>query len=92
MVSKSRDPHNGLIFLKIPVNPPYLKMPKPAINDLGLPKKDYYTTKDVCKVLGIKQDTFKYRIKVGYYPETIRVGGKRRFTTEQITDLIDLTE
>jgi hypothetical protein len=31
----------------------------PVLNDLDLPKKEYYTTKDACKVLNIKPDTLK---------------------------------
>jgi hypothetical protein len=82
--SKSRDSLNYLISLKIPVNPPYFKRPKTPLNDLGLPIKQYYTTRDICKVLNIYPDTFHYRLKVGYYPEPRKVGGKRRFSEQDI--------
>jgi len=88
VVSKSGDPLNALIFLKIPVNPPYLTKPKPATNDLGLLKKNYYTTKDLCKVLKLKPDTFRYRLRKGYSPEPARMGGKRRFTDKEIRKII----
>jgi len=67
--TQNTGPLNRLRFLKIPVNPPYLKSPEPVLNDLGLPIKEYYTTKDLCKVLNIKLDTFRYRIRAGNYTE-----------------------
>jgi hypothetical protein len=80
-----------LIFLRIPTNPPYLRKPKPIINDLGLAKKDYYTTKDVCKVLNLKPATFRYRMKAGKYSEPARSGGKRRFTEEEIGEIAKIS-
>lgn len=64
------DPLN---ILKIRVNSPYLKMPGPALHSLGLPDKPYYTTRDVCKVLGISPDTFRQRIYRATTPNTERL-------------------
>lgn len=89
---QNTDPHMFLNHLKIPVNPPYLKSPEPAINDLGLQVKDYYTTADLCKVLNLKPDTFRYRIRTGKYPEAKKVGGKRRFTVMEIQEILETTE
>ena len=92
MDSKSRDSLNHPISLKVPVNPPYLNRPKTPLNTLGLELKDYYMTCDVCKVLNIKTDTFRYRIRAGFYPETQKIAGKRIFTMDQIKDLIKITD
>jgi len=78
--TQNTDSLNRLTPLKFPVNPAYLKPPEPATNDLGLPVKDYYITADLCKVLRLLPDTFRYRIRTGKYPESRKIGGKRRFT------------
>ena len=54
-------------FINISINLPDLKKPKPATRNLELSKKNYCTIKDLCKVL--KPDTFRYRLRAGYYPE-----------------------
>jgi hypothetical protein len=90
--TQNTDPHIYPNYLKIPVDPPYLKSHEPAINDLGLPIKNYYTTADLCKVLNIKPDTFRYRIRAGFYPEARKIAGKRIFTEKQIKELIELTK
>ena len=82
---------NCLNPLNITVNPPYLKLPKTPVNNLSLPVKDYYMTGDVCKVLGIKPDTFRERIYKGFYPEYQKIGVKRIFTLEQIMKLVEIT-
>jgi hypothetical protein len=92
MGSKSRDPHIYPTYLRILVDPPYLKTPKPVINHLGLPVKPYYTTQDLCKVLNIMADTLRYRFKAGYYPEPVKAGNKRRFAEKDIRDIIKITE
>ena len=89
--TKSRDPDNDLTFLNIPVNPPYFKPQETQINDLGLPKKPYYTTADVCSLLKIHPDTFRYRLRQGHYPEPIKIGGKRRFHIGQIKNILKIT-
>ena len=84
--------YNHLPFLRITVNPPYLRHPDPLVNDLGLEQKDYYMTCDICKVLKIIPDTFRQRIYRGYYPEFQKIGVKRIFTLEQIKDIIKITD
>jgi hypothetical protein len=70
------NPNNKLNYLKISIDPPYLKPPETVLNDLGLPIRKYYTIKDLFKVFNIKPDAFRYRIKKGYYGELMRVGKK----------------
>jgi len=77
--------------LILTINPPYSKIIQPLKNDLGLPVKELYTTSDVCQVLGMHPDTFRYRLRNGWYPEPGRVGDKRRFTEEQIRDILKIT-
>jgi hypothetical protein len=81
-----------LNYLNIPVNPPYLKPLKTPKNELGLPNKPYYFTRDVCKVLNVSPDTFRARIYAGHYPEYGKIGVKRIFTLDQIKELIRITE
>jgi predicted site-specific integrase-resolvase len=52
--------------------------------------KKPYTTADVCQVLGIHPDTFRYRLRHGRYPEPVKVGGMRKFTEEQIRDILKI--
>ena len=89
--SKCRDSSNHLPFLNIPVNPPYLKTYKPPINDIGLPEKDYYTTADICKILNLQPDAFRYRIRTGIFPEAKkRAGDKRRFTIDEVREIAEI--
>jgi excisionase family DNA binding protein len=74
-----------LIPLLIPVSPPFLKIPVAPLNDLGLPEKEYYTTGDICKLLRVKPDTLRARIRAGRFADGSKVGGKRRFTKKQLT-------
>ena len=92
MATQNADPLNQTISLIIPVAPPYLKHPTPALNELGLPRKDHFTTQDVCKVLSIKPDTFRHRIRVGHYPEAEKLHGKRVFSLEHVRALVKLSE
>ena len=78
-------------ILDIPVDPPYLKIAEKPVNNLGLPVKQYYTTGDICKVLAVKPDTFRARLRVAKYPEPIKVGGKRRFSEEEVRNIIQTT-
>jgi predicted site-specific integrase-resolvase len=43
-------------------------------------------------VLDIKPDTFRKRIRLGRYPEAIKVGGKRRFSEKDIRKIIQITQ
>lgn len=90
--SKCANPHKELAYLKIPVIPPYLQAPDIPLNELGLSKRNYYMTRDVYNVLNIKSDTFRYKIRAGFYPETQKIAGKRIFTLGQIKELIGITE
>jgi len=90
--SKFRDSLNPSIFLNITLPGPFHKEYMPAINEFGLPHKPYYFTQDVCRVLGIKPDTFRGRIYRGYYPEYGKIGVKRIYTLEQIKELTRISE
>jgi hypothetical protein len=80
-----------LLCPEIPVDPPFLKHPEIQLNDLGLPLKEYYTTGDICTALNMKSDTFRARIRAGFYPEVEKIGGRRRFTEAQMRELIQIT-
>ena len=67
-----------IFFIKIPINLPVLKKPKLATNNLELSEKNYYTIKGLCKVLNLKPDTFRYRLRAGYYPEPAKAVRKGR--------------
>jgi predicted site-specific integrase-resolvase len=54
--------------------------------------KNYYTTKDSCKVLNIKPDTFRYRLRKGYYLEPRKVGSKRRFSETNIREIVQIAK
>jgi len=63
------------------------------LNELGLPIKEFYTTRDVCEVLDLHPDTFRYRLRKGIYPEPKNMAGdKRRFTLDEIKEIIKITE
>jgi len=90
--TQNTDPYIPPNYLKIPVDPPYLKPTEKPLNELGLQKRDYYTTQDLCKVLNLHPDTFRYRLRVGHYPEPERVGGKRRFSEQDIREIVQITK
>ena len=92
MDSKSRDSDNVSRLLRIQVDPSYLKAVEPTINEFGPPKKEYYTTADVCIVLGILPDIFRERINHGHYPEYKRNGIKRIFTLGQTNEVDTITK
>ena len=73
------------------IDPPFpLKSP---LNDLGVPAKDLYTTGDICGLLNMHPDTFRYRLRVGIYSESkIRAGDKRRFTLDEVREIVRITE
>lgn len=58
---------------------------------MGLPEKAYYTTGDVCSVLGIQPDTFRARIRAGFYQEPLRVGKCRIFSEAEIRNILNRT-
>ena len=62
--------------------------PSPILNKLGLPVKDIYRTADVCKVLNIKPDTFRARLRSGVYEDKYKIDGiGRMFTLQDIEEL-----
>lgn len=75
--SKCTNLHKALAYLKTPVIPPYLQAPDIPLNEFGLSKRNYYMTRNFCNVLNIKSDTFRYKIRAGFYPETQKIAGKR---------------
>jgi len=81
-----------LSYWFIPISPPYFKEPSPHLNELGLPVKDYYSTGDVCKILGLKPDTFRARLRSGYYPEPTHLKHVRKYNLEEIRNIVQLTE
>jgi len=85
------DPYHS--FLEVTLPEPYLKIPEPEMNDLGLPDKGFYTTGDLCRLLDLHPDTFRYRLRSGIYPEARnRSGDKRRFAYEEARQIIEITK
>ncbi|MBW2079026.1 MAG: hypothetical protein JRI71_16045 [Deltaproteobacteria bacterium] len=63
------------------------------LNELSLPQKEFYTTKDLYQALDLHPDTFRYRLRKGIYPEpNTMAGDKRRYTLNEIKELIKITE
>jgi len=86
------DPGHENIQMRIDVDPPYLKLPSRELNDLGLPEQELYTTGDICKLLDLHLDTFRYRLRSGIYPEPKqRAGDKRRFTKDEVKKIEQIT-
>jgi hypothetical protein len=78
--------------IRVHIYPPY-PLKQPALNELGLLQKEFYTTKDLCEILDLHPDTLRYRLRKGIYPEPKkRAGDKRRFTLDEIKELIKITE
>ncbi len=88
------DPAHKAIQFNFKLDEPYpLQIPEPDLNELGLPEKELYTTSDVCKVLGLHQDTFRYGLRAGIYPEPKkRSGDKRRYTKEEVAKVLKITQ
>ena len=70
---------------------PYWRTPPTPLNSLGIPDKPYYRTTDVCALLGIKPELFRYRLYTGQYPEFPRDGKGRRFSFEDLQILMRLS-
>lgn len=71
---------------------PHLRTPPKPLNSLGIPEKRYYRTTDVCSVLGIKPELFRYRLYTGKYPEFPRDRKGRLFTPDDLRLLLELSQ
>jgi hypothetical protein len=78
--------------ITIPITPPYLKELNQPLNELGLTIKNYYTTKDLCKVLNINPDTLRSRFRRGYYVEPVRKNGKRVLTLQEVKEIVGISK
>jgi len=60
------------------------------MNDLGIPVREVYRTGDVCKILKISPDLFRWRLTHGHYDgiEVSRDAIGRLFTLDQIRTMI----
>ena len=72
--------------------------PKPTgvalpMNELGVPVRELYRTGDVCKILKISPDRFRWRLTHGHYDgiEPSRDAKGRLFTLDQIRTMIVAT-
>lgn len=84
---------NSPILLKVKLPKPFFVRPTPPINELDLPVKEFYKTSDVSKALKISPETFRKRILADHYPDKFRrKGAIRIFSSEEIKQLIELTE
>jgi hypothetical protein len=86
------DPASRIPLIKIPINPPYLKLPDNPLNELGLPEMEFYHTKDLCKILKVKPWTIRYRFRRGYYKEPMRAGVKRQVSEMDLWEIIKATK
>lgn len=90
-IIKWADPYHHR--LKVTLPEPYLKHPEAELNDLGLPDKEFYTTGNLCGLLNLHPDTFRYRLRKGIYPEPEkRAGDKRRFSYEEVLEMVKITK
>jgi len=81
---------DGRLYIHLKVDPPFPLIS--PLNDLGLPDKELYTTGDICRILDMHLDTFRYRLRSGIYPEPKqRAGDKRRFTKDEIKKIVQIT-
>jgi hypothetical protein len=71
---------------------PYLRTPPISLNLLGIPEKPHYRTADVCALLGIKPELFRYRLYTGKYPEFKRDGIGRLFNLEDLQLLMKFSQ
>jgi hypothetical protein len=85
---------NGKLCLRLKIDPPYpFQIPTQELNELGLPDKKLYTTGDICQILELHPDTFRYRLRSGIYPEAKhRAGDKRRFTYDEVAEIVRITK
>jgi len=79
-------------YIEVTLPEPYLKIPEPEMNYLGLPEKEFYTTGDLCRLLDLHPDRFRYRLRSGIYPEAEnRSGNKRRFSYKEVFEFVRIT-
>jgi hypothetical protein len=89
-IRTGRDSHFGAgREIEITLEKPYRKDPPPKLNRLGIPEKNRYRTADVCTVLKISPDLFRWRILRGKYPEAKRDATGRLFTLADIERLVE---
>ena len=69
------DPYNSLLEITLPK--PYLKISESELNDLVLPNKEFYTTGDLCRLLDLDSDTFRYRLRYRIYPKSENRAGDK---------------
>ncbi len=87
-------PGNQLpVSIKVSFPDPYSKPVSTTINEYGIPKKSWYSTSDVCSILKLHPDTFRYRVRQGHYKDHYaRKGDKRIYTINDITYLVNRTK
>jgi hypothetical protein len=90
--SQFTDPNHKLIQLNINLKKSFQKEPDIKFNKFGIPVKGYYKTEDLCQILKIHPDTFRYRLRKRIYPDIPKINGKRRFTLVDIENFIELVK
>lgn len=84
------DPYHHWIKVTLPES--YLKILEPDLNELGLPEKEFYTTVELCRLLDLTPDTFRYRHRSGIYHEAEnRSGDKRQFSFNEVAEIVRIT-
>jgi hypothetical protein len=74
----------------ITLEKPYRREPPIKLNKFGIPENTRYRTADICAILGISPDLFRWRVLSGKYPEVKKDGRGRLFTLEDIDMLIQI--
>jgi len=75
-----------IAFWKLPVDAPWL----PLTDKLDIPENTRYRTADICAILGISPDLFRWRVLSGKYAEVKKDGRGRIFTLEGIDKLTQI--
>jgi hypothetical protein len=78
--------------VEITLPTPYTKDLPIKINQLGLLDKKHYRTGDLCRLLGVKADTLRWRFRTGEYPEVTSDGKGRLFALADIERILAITQ
>jgi len=81
------------LIIKFSLPQPYSKSIKINKNKYGIPEKTYYSTGDICAILGYHPDTFRYRLRTGHYRDDFaKKGGKRIYTFDDLGYFVQRTK
>lgn len=68
---KWADAGHRRLSIRIELDPPYpFRPPEPELTDDGIEDLEYFTTGQVCRILELHPDTFRYRLRAGIYSQS----------------------